>query len=140
MKPKLLDPWTLGRVSAPDKASTKFFFSKLLSFTFYLFVFRFQLVPPHLTTQVTTAANLVIQLMKLYQKDKESCWKNNAKSTLNGFKGHPNLELNLKTHCASKEKLDFSKQTKITEHSDFQLTLAGKPFKIQFKLRSIRTS
>lgn len=32
MKPKLLDPWTLGRVSAPDKASTKFFFSKLIYF------------------------------------------------------------------------------------------------------------
>ena len=28
MKPKLLDPWTLGRVQAPEKASTKFFFSK----------------------------------------------------------------------------------------------------------------
>ena len=30
MKPKLLDPWTLSRVQAPEKASTKFFFSKLL--------------------------------------------------------------------------------------------------------------
>ena len=28
MKPKLLDPWTLSRVQAPEKASTKFFFSK----------------------------------------------------------------------------------------------------------------
>ena len=28
MKPKLLDPWTLSRVQAPDKASAKFFFRK----------------------------------------------------------------------------------------------------------------
>ena len=28
MKPKLLDPWTLGRVQAPEKASAKFFFCK----------------------------------------------------------------------------------------------------------------
>ena len=34
MKPKLLDPWTLARVSAPDKASTKFFFSKFQDFSF----------------------------------------------------------------------------------------------------------
>jgi hypothetical protein len=32
MKPKLLDPWTLSRVQAPEKASTKFFFSKLYLF------------------------------------------------------------------------------------------------------------
>ena len=30
MKPKLLDPWTLGRVQAPEKASAKFFFCKYL--------------------------------------------------------------------------------------------------------------
>ena len=28
MKPKLLDPWTLALVQAPEKAGTKFFFSK----------------------------------------------------------------------------------------------------------------
>merc|ERR1740117_1001342 len=34
MKPKLLDPWTLGRVQAPEKASTKFFFSDQEPFTY----------------------------------------------------------------------------------------------------------
>jgi len=36
MKPKLLDTWTMSRVSAPEKASTKFFFSKLSNFTFLI--------------------------------------------------------------------------------------------------------
>ena len=44
MKPKLLDPWTLSRVQAPEKASTKFFFSKwiskLLTKLICLFIFR----------------------------------------------------------------------------------------------------
>ena len=34
MKPKLLDPWTLGRVQAPEKASTKFFFTGQEPFTY----------------------------------------------------------------------------------------------------------
>ena len=34
MKPKLLDPWTLGRVQAPDKASTKFFFTDQQPFSY----------------------------------------------------------------------------------------------------------
>jgi len=34
MKPKLLDPWTLSRVQAPEKASTKFFFSKTKPWTY----------------------------------------------------------------------------------------------------------
>ena len=33
MKPKLLDPWTLGRVQAPEKASAKFFFCKYLEYS-----------------------------------------------------------------------------------------------------------
>ena len=32
MKPKLLDPWVQSRVQAPEKASTKFFFSKYICF------------------------------------------------------------------------------------------------------------
>jgi hypothetical protein len=35
MKPKLLDPWTLGRVQAPEKASTKFFFSKYFNCQYF---------------------------------------------------------------------------------------------------------
>ena len=34
MKPKLLDPWTLSRVQAPEKASTKFFFTGQDPFTY----------------------------------------------------------------------------------------------------------
>lgn len=34
MKPKLLDPWTLGRVQAPEKASAKFFFLDQKPFTY----------------------------------------------------------------------------------------------------------
>ena len=31
MKPKLLNPWELAAASAPEKASTKFFFSKCIA-------------------------------------------------------------------------------------------------------------
>ena len=83
--------------------------------------------------------NWVNLVMKLYPKDKENCSRNKKRNTLNGYKDHLNLDLNLKTHCALKEKLDSLKLTKITDPLDFQLTHAGRHFKILFKLESIRT-
>jgi len=76
--------------------------------------------------------------MKIYQKDKKNCLKNKKRDTLSGYRDHPNSDLSLKTHCASREKLDSLKQIKIIEHLDFPPTLVGRHSKILFKLKSIK--
>ena len=76
--------------------------------------------------------------MILYQKDNENCLKNKKRNTPSGCKGHPNLDLNLKTHYVLRERLDSSRLIKTIDHLDSAHTHVGKPFKILFKPKSIK--
>jgi len=89
-------------------------------------------------TQETMEEKWELLVMKIYQKDKKNCLKNKKRDTLSGYKDHPNLDLNLKTHCALKEKLDSLKLIKITDHLDFRPIHVGRHSKILFKLESIK--
>tara|TARA_B110001450_G_C17472289_1_gene420671 strand:- start:180 stop:416 length:237 start_codon:yes stop_codon:yes gene_type:complete len=76
--------------------------------------------------------------MRDYLKDKKNCLLNNKRNILSGYRDHPNLDLSLKTHCASREKLDSLKPIKITELLDSQHIPAGRHSRILFRPESIR--
>ena len=92
----------------------------------------------HSTTQVHILENFKLLVTRAYPKDKKNCLLSNKRNTLSGYRDHPNLDLNLKTHCASREKLDSLKPIKITELLGSRRILAGRRSKILFRLESIR--
>lgn len=132
MKPKLLNPWELAAASAPEKASTKFFFSKSSTrailfvtpqLTFILMTI--QMAKSLLRTRVRLCASSVSPETSLSRRDKRKFSMSSAKSSSSGSSDRPSLRRPRKSRSASREKSSSSATTRTSENSATRTTRRG---------------
>ena len=134
MKPKLLNPWVLSQVQAPEKASTKFFFSKY-KVIFILFANQFIWILKWIKSRLHTQTFMEKDLRSLQTSycliDNKKYSMNKGRNKLSGYRGHLNSCQYLQSLYALKEKFDSSKVTGLIKDSASQLILAGRNSKTQ---------